>query len=51
MLTCSQNDRDIKLSYQWGASRYIVKPMDFDKFADAIGKLGCYWLRLNETLI
>ena len=51
MLTSSQNDRDIRLSYQWGVNSYIVKPMDFDKFVDAIGKLGYYWLRLNEGLM
>ena len=48
MLTSSQNDRDIKLSFQWGANSYIVKPIQFDKFVDAIGKLGHYWLGLNE---
>ena len=48
MLTSSRNDRDIKLSYRWGANSYIVKPTDFGKFAEAIGILGHYWLRLNE---
>ena len=28
---------------------YIVKPVDFDQFMNAVGELGRYWLRLNES--
>jgi len=47
MLTSSNQDPDIKTSYALGANSYIVKPVDFDRFAEAMKNLGFYWLLLN----
>ena len=48
MLTSSREERDIIESYDRGVNSYIVKPVDFDKFADTIRQLGLYWLVVNE---
>lgn len=48
MLTSSAEERDILESYQLGVNSYIVKPVDFDKFVDAVRDLGLYWLLLNQ---
>lgn len=49
MLTSSQEDRDIVESYRLGVNSYIVKPVDFDKFAQAVSELGFYWAVLNKA--
>lgn len=48
VLTSSTEERDIIESYQLGVNSYIVKPIDFDKFIDAVAELGLYWLLLNQ---
>jgi CheY-like chemotaxis protein len=48
MLTSSKEDPDIQECYKLGANSYIVKPVDFDGFAEAIKHLGFYWLLLNH---
>ncbi|MEZ5072179.1 MAG: response regulator [Bacteroidales bacterium] len=48
VLTSSREDKDIVESYQLGVNSYIVKPVDFDKFVQAVGELGWYWLLLNQ---
>ncbi|MBN1196017.1 MAG: response regulator [Candidatus Aminicenantes bacterium] len=48
MLTSSKEERDIAESYQYGANSYIVKPVQFDKFTEAIREIGLYWLLLNQ---
>ena len=35
--------------YDLGANSYIYKPIDFEKFAEAVGHLGMYWVLFNET--
>ncbi len=51
VLSSSQQDRDIAQCYKLGANSYIVKPVDFDKFVQAITELGLYWLLLNQPPI
>jgi CheY-like chemotaxis protein len=51
VLTSSTEERDIIESYQLGVNSYIVKPIDFDKFVEAVSELGLYWLLLNQPPI
>jgi len=48
MLTSSQQERDVMESYRLGVNSYIVKPVDFEKFAESIAQIGLYWLGLNH---
>jgi two-component system response regulator len=48
VLTSSKEDRDVAESYKLGVNSYIAKPVDFDKFVQAVSELGLYWLLLNE---
>jgi CheY-like chemotaxis protein len=48
VLTSSREERDIVESYELGVNSYIVKPVDFEQFAEAIRQVGFYWLLLNE---
>ena len=48
VLTSSNEEKDIVRSYELGVNSYIVKPVDFDKFTQAIRDLGLYWLVLNQ---
>jgi two-component system, response regulator len=50
MVTSSQQDADIKLAYEYEANSYVVKPIDFQTFAEAINQLGIYWLTVNQDL-
>ena len=49
MLTSSKEEKDMVKSYDLGVNSYIVKPIDFDDFTDAINDLGYYWLVLSEA--
>lgn len=48
ILTSSKEDRDIVESYKLFVNSYIVKPVDFDKFMEAVSEIGEYWIYLNQ---
>jgi CheY-like chemotaxis protein len=48
MLTSSREERDLVLSYQLGVNSFVVKPVDFSAFLQAIQDLGMFWGVLNE---
>ncbi len=48
MLTSSKEQSDVEKSYKLGANSYIVKPVDFEQFAEAVQNLGLYWMLLNQ---
>lgn len=47
LLTSSNEESDILEGYHLGVNAYIVKPVDFHEFVDAIKKLGLFWSLLN----
>lgn len=48
VMTSSKQERDRIGSYRHGANSYVIKPVDFDQFRDAIRQLGTYWVGINE---
>lgn len=48
VLTSSREAPDVARCYELGVNSYIVKPVSFDNFSDAVATLGMYWLLLNE---
>ncbi len=50
IVTSSREDPDIEAAYALGANSYVVKPVDFNAFIDAMSSLGLYWLLVNQSL-
>jgi len=48
VLTSSREQRDVVQSYALGVNAYVVKPVEFEQFADSLRQLGLFWLLLNE---
>ena len=48
IVTSSKEDPDIKAAYALGANSYVVKPVGFDAFLDAMSSPGLYWLLMNQ---
>jgi two-component system response regulator len=48
ILTTSREERDVLQSYELGGNSYIVKPVDFEQFTQAVRDIGKYWLVLNH---
>jgi CheY-like chemotaxis protein len=48
ILTSSREERDLVESYQLGINAYVVKPVDFSKFVQAVKQLGLFWAVINE---
>ena len=49
ILTSSDEDPDIRRSFELGAEKYIVKPVEFHNFAKTISELGMYWLVIDKA--
>jgi CheY-like chemotaxis protein len=48
MFTSSREDKDLLNSYVLGVNAYVVKPVDFTQFINAVKQLGAFWMILNE---
>jgi CheY-like chemotaxis protein len=48
VLTSSQEEKDMMRSYSLGVNAYVVKPVDFHEFVNAVKELGAFWAVINE---
>ena len=48
VLTSSHEEKDMVASYRLGVNAYVVKPVDFHEFVNAIRELGIFWAIINE---
>ena len=51
VLTSSAEERDVMRTYEVGANSYIVKPVDFEQFTEAVRDIGKYWLVINHPQV
>ena len=50
IVTSSAEDPDVVAAYKLGANSYVIKPVQFETFIEAMSKLGVYWLTVNHPL-
>jgi two-component system response regulator len=50
VVTSSSEDPDMRTAYDLGANSYVVKPVQFEAFIEAMSKVGIYWLMVNHPL-
>lgn len=48
ILTTSREERDVVETYELGVNGYVVKPVDFEQFTEAIRRIGLFWVLTNE---
>jgi DNA-binding response OmpR family regulator len=48
VLTSSHEEKDMMRSYKLGVNAYVVKPVDFHEFVNAVKELGVFWAVINE---
>ena len=49
MMTSSRQEKDLVRSYELGVNAYVVKPMKFDDFVDAVKQVGAFWAVMNAV--
>jgi len=50
VVTSSAEDPDVQKAYQLGANSYVIKPVQFDSFMEAMVRVGIYWLMVNHPI-
>jgi two-component system response regulator len=48
VITSSREEQDVIETYKLGVNSYVVKPVEFDNFSEAVAALGHYWLLINQ---
>lgn len=48
VMTSSREEQDLMRSYELGVNAYVVKPVEFQGFADAVRQVGAFWALINE---
>ncbi|MBI5394018.1 MAG: response regulator [Verrucomicrobia bacterium] len=49
VMTSSREEQDLVKSYELGVNAYVVKPLDFHEFTDAVKQVGAFWALVNEA--
>lgn len=49
VFTSSREEIDVRATYRLGINSFVVKPVDFESFSQAVSSLGHYWLEWNES--
>jgi two-component system response regulator len=50
VVTASAEDPDVRTAYELGVNSYVIKPVQFEAFMEAMSKLGIYWLMINRPM-
>jgi two-component system, response regulator len=50
VVTSSAEDPDVRTAYELGVNSYVIKPVQFEAFVEAMSKLGIYWLMINHPV-